>query len=384
MKIVHLCLASFYIDNYSYQENLIPKYHREMGHDVVVIASLVTFDEQGRNCFLEHPGEYICKDGYKVIRVDYKPFLKPVNVIIRRYVNLFSLLEHEKPSVIFVHGCQFLDIRYVVKYVKKNPGVKVYVDNHADFINSGTNWLSKNILHKIIWRYCAQAIAPYTEKFYGVTPARCKFLTDVYNIPPAKIELLVLGADDAKIPFDSRLAVKEQIREKYNISADDFLLVTGGKINERKNIHLLMQAVAQLPKIKLLIFGNCTQEMAPVIAELGKADNIRYIGWIDPDKAYSYFLASDLIIFPGTHSVLWEQAVGCGIPCVFKYWVGMDHVDTGGNCRFLHDESVDGIKEVIIEITESEGVYDKMKAVAAGPGREDFLYTRISKKAIGC
>lgn len=27
MKILHICLASFYIDNYSYQENLLPKFH---------------------------------------------------------------------------------------------------------------------------------------------------------------------------------------------------------------------------------------------------------------------------------------------------------------------------------------------------------------------
>ena len=29
MKIVHLCLGCFYIDNYSYQENMLPKFHKE-------------------------------------------------------------------------------------------------------------------------------------------------------------------------------------------------------------------------------------------------------------------------------------------------------------------------------------------------------------------
>ncbi len=30
MKIVHMCLGCFYPDNYSYQENMLPKYHKEM------------------------------------------------------------------------------------------------------------------------------------------------------------------------------------------------------------------------------------------------------------------------------------------------------------------------------------------------------------------
>jgi hypothetical protein len=45
MKVVHLCLGCFYIDNYSYQENMLPKYHKLAGHEVSVVASLVSFDK---------------------------------------------------------------------------------------------------------------------------------------------------------------------------------------------------------------------------------------------------------------------------------------------------------------------------------------------------
>ena len=36
MKILHLMLACFYIDNYSYQENYLPKYHKKQGNDVEI------------------------------------------------------------------------------------------------------------------------------------------------------------------------------------------------------------------------------------------------------------------------------------------------------------------------------------------------------------
>ena len=59
MKIVHLCLASFYPDGYSYQENLLPKFHKELGLDVEVIASTQSFDKDGRICYLNKTGSYI-------------------------------------------------------------------------------------------------------------------------------------------------------------------------------------------------------------------------------------------------------------------------------------------------------------------------------------
>lgn len=40
--------SEFFVDNYTYQENLLPKYHKMAGHDVTIIASLVSFSEKGK------------------------------------------------------------------------------------------------------------------------------------------------------------------------------------------------------------------------------------------------------------------------------------------------------------------------------------------------
>jgi 1,2-diacylglycerol 3-alpha-glucosyltransferase len=384
MKILHLCLASFYIDNYSYQENMLPKYHKLMGYDVSVIASLVTFDENGNGCYLKTTEEYECNDGYKVTRLDYRKPFKLVNRTLKRYQNMYFSIEQEKPDIIFIHGCQSWDIRLVIKYLKKNQNTKVFIDNHADFINSGNNWISRILLHRIIWKYIAKSIEPYTDKFYGVTPLRCEFLRDIYNLPYDKIELLVLGADNKSIEFDKRNENRNSIRKALNISDDDFVLITGGKIDERKNIHLLLQAVHELKieKTKLILFGTSNSKIRPVIEKFGKDERIINIGWIDSTRVYNYFFASDLAVFPGTHSVLWEQSVGAGIPCVFKYWKGMDHVNVGGNCRFLYKDSVDEIKKTIEEIFYNKCVYQMLKKNAEETGIERFSYSDIARRAL--
>jgi 1,2-diacylglycerol 3-alpha-glucosyltransferase len=384
MKILHLCLSCFYIDNYSYQENLLPKYHVLQGHEVQVLASLVSFDEKGNPCLLKEENEYSSKDNYKVIRTNYKRPFYFFNKIFRRYNKVFQHINNFHPDIIFIHDCQFWDIFEVIKYLKRHPEVKVFVDGHTDLMNSARNWLSREILHKIVWRHCAQAINPFTEKFYGVLPIRCDFFNKMYGIPPEKIELLVMGVDDIGIPFNKRDEIRISTRKELGISAQDFVIVTGGKIDKKKNIDLLIQAVQKIknPSVKLIIFGNIHPEMESIILPLIQDDSVFYVGWINSELAYKYFFVADLAVFPGTHSVLWEYAVGCGIPAIFKRWDGMGHVDVGGNALFIDEVSVDELTKIISQVISNSSLYNQMDNVAKIKAVNSFKYSTISEKAI--
>lgn len=383
MKILHLCLGNFYIDNYSYQENMLPKFHEKMGFEVEIIASLVSFDDNGNACLLKKGGSYNNEYGIPVTRLEFKNF--KYSKRFRIYKDTFKAILNAKPDIIFVHNCQFMDIRHVVNYVRKNPIVKVYVDNHADFSNSARSFLSKNILHKIIWKYCAHQIEPYVTKFYGVLPARVDFLKNVYKIPKEKIELLVMGADDDKVVEAKRLKVRKEIREKHNIKEDDFLIVTGGKIdNAKKQTLLLMEAVKKIEKenVKLLVFGSVINELKNQINELSNGSKIQYIGWVDSEDSYKYFASSDLVVFPGRHSVFWEQVVGLGLPMIVKYWDGTTHIDLGGNCRFLYKDSVDEIYDSLTNLINNKYELAQMREIAESKGMKYFSYKEISARAI--
>jgi hypothetical protein len=93
-------------------------------------------------------------------------------------------------------------------------------------------------------------------------------------------------------------------------------------------------------------------------------------------------MASDIAVFPGTHSVLWEQSVGIGLPCIFKYYRGMDHIDIGKNCMFLYKDDPEEIISVINKIIQNRKLYVEMKENAITKGKKVFYYTEISKKAL--
>lgn len=383
MKIVHLCLACFFPDGYSYQENMLPKYHNKLGHDVTVIASLQTFDSNGKVCFLDDPSEYINENNLPVIRLAYKQPLK-VYRKLKRFVGTYEAIEKARPDILFIHGCQFMDMNVVVKYLKKHPNVTVYVDNHADFSNSAKNWMSFTFLHKILWKHCAKIINPYTKKFYGVLPARVDFLKNVYNLPPEKIELLVMGADDDRVEAALEPEVRSEIRKKYGIAEDDFLIITGGKIdNFKKQVLYLMEAVNKLQdkKVKLIVFGSVIPELKENVEGL-VSPYTQYIGWVQSDQTDKYYAASDLVVFPGRHSVFWEQVAGLGKPMLCKAWDGTRHVDLGGNVIFLEKDSVEEIYGIIKSLTEDKDTYQMMKTVAEQEGKKVFSYSDIAKRSI--
>ena len=196
-----------------------------------------------------------------------------------------------------------------------------------------------------------------------------------------------MGMDDEKAEEADKPEVKKEIRKRFGYADDDFVVITGGKIDHAKRQTLLLiEAVKQIknPHLKLLVFGSVVEDMKKTLTDLCDSDDrIRYIGWIQADDTYPYFAAADLAVFPGRHSVMWEQVAGQGIPMVVKYWDGTTHVDVGGNVLFLYKDSTEEIQEVLERLMTRGSDYQNMKKNAREKGSEVFSYRKISRRCIG-
>jgi len=383
MRILHICLACFYYENMGYQENLLPLYHKKLGNDVEILACAKN-KINGKNDEIIN-NNYINKNGIpvKILRIQKNKLLNHFKLI--KYKNLYEKIEFFEPDIIFVHGGQSGSLKIILKYIRKHKNVKLYIDQHGDYYNSPVSKFSSKINVRFFNGKYLRHSKKLVTKYWGTTPWRCQYLHEVYGIPEEKIDLLVMGGDDEKIRFDKKDEIKKEIRTSLNIPEDSFVITTGGKIDKTKNIHILAEAVNKLGNnnVHLIVFGSLADNAKELLESKLYNKNIHYIGWIESDKAYDYFLASDLAAFPGTHSVLWEQAVACRIPCAFKYWEGMTHVDIGGNCKFFKADTAEEIYSVLTEIINDETVYEKMLSAANGEKAKDFLYSNIAKKAIG-
>lgn len=382
MRIVHVCMACIYTEGFNYQENYLSKYHAK-DHETFLITNQFMFSKG--NVEKSDDTDYVNSDGVHVYRLkdSHENISHKLNYYLGKYKGFGELLEQISPDLIFIHNVQFNDIGKIAEYAKKHEDVLIYADNHADFSNSGTNFVSK-LIHKTKWRRCAQKINPYVKKFYGVLPARVDFLVNIYKLPKEKCELLVMGADDESV-VSATPEVCEKVREKYGIVKNDFLIVTGGKIDLFKTQTInLMEAVHKINRsnVKLIVFGSVVKELKEKVDSLIDNQKVFYEPWLTSEQSYQYFGAADLAAFPGRHSVYWEQAAGQGIPMICKYWDGTTHVDVGGNVIFLTEDSTEEIETVLNNLMDHRNEYQQMKKVAVEKGMSVFSYKDIARRAI--
>lgn len=388
IKLLHIIVCAAYKDGWGYQENILPRKHKELGYDV----DIVTYDqhlEAGKKTTI--PRTYLNQDGIPVhvlaqrkeTWVNRIPKVRAIPALfMRKTIGLYEKLCALQPDIIFVHGVAMNDHYEVVRYMEKHTDVRLYVDNHADYYNTHSNEWTKAFLTKTRGARIANRLSQYARVMWGVTPWRVQFLTDMYRVPKEKVQLLVMGGDEKQIDFAHKNEIRAALRSKYHISDEAFVVITGGKIDRAKNIHLLIDAVKQLSakKVYLLIFGKYEPDMLDY-AEI-EEPNIINVGWIPAEQSYNLFLSADLAVFPGTHSVLWEQACATGIPAVFQDWNGgFCHVDVGGNAILLKDISVSSLYYTIERLVFTDTYYE-MQQVACTKGRETFAYIEIAKRAV--
>ena len=315
MRILHLCLSCFYIDGYNYQENVLPRIHKEDGHDVRIIASTETFTDNVSLNYVE-PAEYVTEYGVPIKRIPYvKIGPKLATVKIRKYAGLYQEIVAFAPDVIMVHAMSFWSVLDVVRYKKEHPEVKFYADTHTAVYNSGRNWIAKNLLHKGLYRWVIQRALPYVDKYFYVGASEREFSREHYGVPLEMMEYYPLGGNipEEKVYLQNR----KTRRDDLAVADDEYLLLHSGKMDALKKTAELLRAFAAVPELraKLAIIGSIPEDQKQIILPLIEADpRVTYLGWKQSPELLEYLCACDLYCQPGSVSATMQNSVCCYCP----------------------------------------------------------------------
>ncbi len=137
-------------------------------------------------------------------------------------------------------------------------------------------------------------------------------------------------------------------------------------------------------KIRLIGFGTPLPDIKEEFDILVESDKrILYLGYIDSSIVHRYLFSADFGLFPGRHSVLWEEAIGCGLPCIFKKYEEHDHTDVNGNCIRMENFTENDICIIMMHLLSDSSYYQKMKKNANDIAPQ-FSYWTIAKKSVEC
>lgn len=381
MKIVHIAPCAPYNAGWGYQENILPRYQKKLGHDVILYTTNMEH-KNGQLVEVECSDSITC-DGFRVVR---KKVQKSNHLLLKSRISkidVYSDLVRETPDFIFYHGLVDATIFQVARYKRENnPNCIIVQDNHNDQNNGFDPRSFSGFVKKCIYTHIFRKNKRYISCVYGVTPGRMEYAHNAFGVPYSMLDVLIMGADDEELNSSVLSNARQRIRAQYCVEDDDFLVVSGGRIDKKKNIHILMRAINQLSdsNIKMLVFGNVHDDVKSEF-EKELSDRVKWVGFIPSKEAYDYFLASDLVFFPGLHSVLWEQACASKVPCVFSNIAGLEHLNNGGNALFIDDLSEKGMTDMLVSLNRTPQ-YIEMLGVAKSSNTDIYRYSKIAEKSL--
>lgn len=376
MKIVHIDLTGTYNEEMNYQENLLPRIHAEDGHEVVFIGTCYRW-ENGVTVKTQ-PVDTITKDNIRLIRLPYKKMLCSFLETKLRDVNgLYELLEELKPDVILLHCVQTLAVKQIVRYKKEHKNVKLYADSHTDANNSARNWVSKYVLHKIIYQRCVNLLEPYVGKFLAISYDCKQFLKNMYGVPENRIEMFPLGGF---IFSDEEYTLKRNTKRKeLGLSDEDILLVHSGKIDALKRTGELVEAFKQCKdkKLKLTVIGSVPDNMKPLLAEMTGDKRIQYLGWKSGEELLAYLCAADLYVQPGSQSATMQNAACCR--CALALYPHESHKQLWQD-KVFYIETVEDMLALFNEIAKNPLILAKKRRLSYMEAEKTLDYRKIAAR----
>lgn len=379
MRILHLCLACFYIDGYNYQENILPRIDRENGNEVLVIASTETYVNNLELGYVE-PGEYTTFDGIHVIRIPYENLIsKTLTRKIRKYKGLYEQIEKFRPDVIMSHDLCFSSVTDVVKYKKHNPEIKFYADTHTASYNSGKSWISLYILHRLIYKYAIRRTIPYLEKYFYIGISEKKFSVKNYSVPESIMEYFPLGG--VLLSETEYERFRQEKRRELGIAENELLFLHSGKLETRKRTEELISAFRQVKslKAKMVVIGSIPEGRKSILEELLCGERIAYLGWKDADELKAYLCAADLYCQPGSVSATLQQAICCYCPVMGYPHEEYKHIN-GLYGNFIWIKTENDMKIVFQKIAENRLELDRYQESARRCAAELLDYEKLVEK----
>lgn len=264
--------------------------------------------------------------------------------LVKDQIKLFHGLSHEIPfgirstgikSIVTMHDLIFL--RYP-KYYKA-------IDR---------------FIYKLKSKYaCRQA-----DRIIAISEQTKKDIIELYQIEPAKIDVIYQSCDDVFKTIKSR-EEKDNIKRKYQLPSTYVLYV--GTVEERKNLLLLIRALPNIdPEIPLIVIGRATAYTSVVkheINKLGLQERVVFLDSVPFQDLPAIYQMASCFVLPSYYE-------GFGIPIIEALYSKVPVVAATGSCLeeaggpdslYVSPDDHQALSSAINTVLHSDSLQEKMK-----------------------
>lgn len=378
MRVMHICLSCFFIDEQAYQENELVKAHYKSGHDVMVLASTHVQGADGHYTFAK-PGQYRTQEEVPVVRIPYHRMLpNEVGIRLRIHEGVYNHIEAFAPDIILFHGLSSWELLTVARYARNNPDVLFYADNHADFLTAGSNFLSRWLLHYLYYRKILLRALPNIKKVLCISEMTMDYAHRFYGIPSDKLEFFPLGG--WPVADDDYARIRGKVRASLNIGEEEIVFLQSGKQYARK---YLPEALRQFSKIRntrfrFFIVGVLMDDIKSETESLIASDSrVEFLGWKSSDALRDLLCAADVYVQPGRQSATMQMSLFCSCAVILEdLQSNRNYVD--GNGWLI--ESPNELGAIFEDISKGEADLFGMCKLSSNYANQNLDYEILSNR----
>lgn len=381
MRVLHISFTSSFSEGASYQENMLADIMSEQGYDVFFWATCLVRDE-GKLKTID-PEEKELPSGVHLKRFSYVRVVnRAITERIRKVKDVYKELSRLAPDCIMMHNIQSFTTYDICKYVKDHPQVRLVADSHTDSNNSGRNFFSKYILHRLIYKKIARFAARYIDEFYYVTTDCGRFLNTEYRLNETVVSMTYLPLGGIIPDGETYQLYRQKRRNELKISDDTLLLLHSGKMSPEKKTKSLIDALfdSHIKNIALVLIGDIQdQELKDMVNDLSGKDDltVRYLGWKTGQVLQEFLCAADLYVQPGSYSVTLQNALCNKCPVlIYPHSIYERIIKSGAGIAV---ESKDDISREIRILANDRNKLREMKKRAVEYAADYLDYKKQSK-----
>ena len=163
-----------------------------------------------------------------------------------------------------------------------------------------------------------------------------------------------------------------------------------GRINWKKGLDRLIEAMRAVPRAKLVIAGNDEEDLAPRLGELaarlGLADRVAFPGFVTGAARHELLASAAVTVLPSVsenfgNAVLEAMAHGC--PVVVTKGVGLADAVQAAGAGLVAEADPAALARAIRTYVEDPAARAKAGAAAAALARERYGWDRVAAEMAG-
>ena len=223
-----------------------------------------------------------------------------------------------------------------------------------------------NIIDRILREFMMRSACRRADRIIAASETTKRDLRKLLRVNPEKIDVVYQGCDQQySMPIsDEQVAA---VREKYQLPKSYILNV--GEIEERKNIGLIIEALAELPEsVELVVAAkqtSYTKRLKRRIKSLGVEKRVHFRNVAESDKPALY-KGADIFVYPSHFegfAVEILEALSVGVPVIATRGSSLE--EAGGNKTiYVSPRDCGEMVEAIERILADEELREQM--ISAG------------------